>query len=169
MVIQMAPEIPETKAEVVLTAKRVHPRLPFAMFGAVLVGSVGMIGVLFSVAPSVEAFVYTLRRDIGVYFVVCSGLAATGTMLAYRDYRGGLRLKWLPLGVAISLVLADGVLATVLSPLHKDIVGFLRHLPTLTPAHVILLLVVSSYSWRASGQKVRATEGSDAGAPRAQP
>lgn len=140
------------------TGKKVNLWLPFVIFVVVLVGSLCMILVLFSLAPSVDAFVYTLRSQTGVYLMVCSGLAVMGTVLVYRAYRAGRRPKWLLLGIATSLVIADGVLAVLLSPPQKSVVGFLRYLPMLTPTHAILLLVVIRHCWWGPAPEVCPTD-----------
>jgi hypothetical protein len=142
------------KPELMFTARRVKLWLPFAMFLVVLAGSVGMLLVLFRLAPSVEAFVYTLRKEVGVYLMICSVLAAVGTVPAYRAYTSGRCMKWLLLGVATTLVIADGVFAVLLAPSQGSVVRFLRYSPMLTPAHSILLLVVINYCWRGPAPEV---------------
>jgi hypothetical protein len=121
--------------------------LPLAVYLVVLLGSIGTILVLFRYAPSLEAFVYALTSEVGVYLVVCTALAAIGAAVALRAYGTGRSPRWLLLGFAVAMALADGVLAMLLAPPRSSIVGLLRHLPMLTPGHVLLLLVVVWYCW----------------------
>jgi hypothetical protein len=122
--------------------------LTFALFVAVLLGSLGMVGVVFSAARSPGSFAYVMATDVGFYFAACVALAAVGSLLSFAA-RGQQRLRWTSLAVAFALVVADGALSWRFATPSRSPMNLLRYLPLLTPAHVILMLVVGRWCWRA--------------------
>jgi hypothetical protein len=134
--------------------------LTFALFVAVLLGSLGMVVVVLGAAPSLGSFAYAMATDVGVYFAACVALAAVGSVLSFTA-KGQQRRRWTSLAVAFALVAADGALSWRLAAPRKSAMNLMRYLPLLTPAHVILVLVVIRWCWRAPSGA--GSEGSSSG------
>jgi hypothetical protein len=138
-----------TDDRAVLAAKRRAGWTLLSMFALLLAGSLGMIVVLVDVAPSVDAFVYAMRSETGVYMLVTACLAGAGAVAAYRARRSGLGSYVVALACAAALLCSDFALAVLVAPPHSNLIASMRRLPFPTPAHAIVLLMVASSLWRA--------------------